>query len=69
MNGYEMLGIAVANGIIYFLCSAILGLIICCIFCIFTMDDINGADLDNFPACAWIGGCIVCVVMVLRCIY
>ena len=66
MNGYEMLGIAVANGIIYFLCSAILGLIICCVF---TGDAINGADLDSYPLCAWIGGCIVCVVMVLRCIY
>ena len=66
MNGYEMLGIAVANEIIYFLCSAILGLIICCVF---TGDAINGADLDNCPLCAWIGGCIVCVVMVLRCIY
>lgn len=66
MNGYETLGIAVANGIIYFFCSAILGLIICCLF---TGDAINGADLDNFPLCAWIGGCIVCVVMVLWCIY
>lgn len=65
MNGYEMLGIAVANGIIYFLGSAILGAIICC----FTGDSINGADLDTYPLCAWIGGCIVCVVMVLRCIY
>lgn len=66
MNGYEILGKAVVYGIIYFLSSAFLGLIICCVF---TGDTINGADLDNFPACAWIGGCIVCVVMVLRCIY
>ena len=66
MNGYEMLGIDVVNGIIYLLCSAILGLIICCLF---TGDAINGADLDNCPLCAWIGGCIVCVAMVLWCIY
>lgn len=65
MNGYEILGKVVVYGIIYFLSSAFLGLIICC----FTGDTINGADLDNFPACAWIGGCIVCVVMVLRYIY
>lgn len=65
MNGYEILGKAVVYGIIYFLSSAFLG-IICCVF---TGDAINGANLDNFPACAWIGGCIVCVVMVLRCIY
>ena len=60
-----MLGVAVANGFIYFLSSAILGLIICC----FTGDSINGADLDTFPLCAWIAGCIVYVVMVLRCFY
>lgn len=66
MNGYEILGKAVVYGIIYFLGSAILGIIICCIF---TDDSINGADLDSFPKCAWIGGCIVCVSMVLRCIY
>lgn len=61
MNGYEMLGIAVVNGIIYFLGSAILGLIICCVF---TGDAINGVDLDDFPACAWIGGCIVYIIMI-----
>lgn len=66
MNGYEILGKAVVNGIIYFLCSAILGIIMCCIF---TGDTINGADLDSYPLYAWIGGCIVYVVMVLRCIY
>lgn len=63
MNGYEILGKAVANGIIYFLASAFLGLIICC----FTGDTINGADLDSFPACAWIGGCIVCIIMIFYC--
>lgn len=66
MNGYEIIGKAVANGIIYFLGSGILGLIICGIF---TGNSIGGADLDSFPKCAWIGGCLVCVVMVLYCIY
>ncbi len=61
MNGYEMLGIAVANGIIYLLSSGILGIIICCIF---TGDSINGADLDSFPKCSWIGGCIVYIIMI-----
>lgn len=61
-----MVGIAVVNGIIYLLSSAILGIIMCCIF---TGDTINGADLDSYPLYAWIGGCIVYVVMVLRRIY
>ena len=66
MNGYEMVGTAVVNGIIYLLSSAILGIIMCCIF---TGDTINGADLDSYPLYAWIGGCIVYVIMVLRRIY
>lgn len=66
MNGYEMVGTAVVNGIIYLLSSAILGIIMCCIF---TGDTINGADLDSYPLYAWIGGCIVYVVMILRRIY
>ena len=60
-----MVGTAVVNGIIYLFSSAILGIIMCCIF---TGDTINGADLDSCPLYAWIGGCIVYVVMVLRCI-
>ena len=66
MNGYEILGRAVANGIIYILASAFLGLIICGIF---TSNSMGGVDLDRFPDCAWIGGCIVCVAMVLYCGY
>lgn len=49
MNGYEILGKAIVYGIIYFLSSAILGLIICGIF---TGNSIDGADLDSFPKCA-----------------
>lgn len=66
MNGYEILGKAVVNGIIYILSSAFLGMIMCCVF---TTDYMGGADLDEFPKYAWIGGCIVCIVMILRCGY
>lgn len=61
----KIFGKAVVYGIIYLLGSVILGAIICC----FTGDSINGADLDTFPLCAWIAGCIVCIWMVLWCIY
>ena len=61
MNGYEIFGRAVANGI-YILASAFLGFIICSIF---TSNSMGGADLDRFSDCAWIGGYIVCVAMVL----
>lgn len=64
MNGYEIVGKAVVDGIIYLFSSAILGIIMCCIF---TGDFVNGADLDSYPLYAWISGCIVCVVMVLHC--
>lgn len=64
MNGYEILGKAVVNGLIYLFSSAILGIIMCCIF---TGDLINGADLDSYPLYAWIGGCIACVVMIFYC--
>lgn len=61
MNGYEVLGKAVVNGIIYILSSAFLGLIMCCIF---TTDNMDGADLDEFPKYAWISGCIVYIAMI-----
>ena len=64
MNGYEIFGKAVVDGFMYFLSSAILGLIICCVF---TRNSIGGADLDSFPVCAWIGGCIACIVMIFYC--
>lgn len=60
----KILGRAVVYVIIYLLGSVFLGAIICC----FTGDS-TGADLDSFPLCAWIGGCIVCVAMVLYCGY
>lgn len=66
MNRYEILGIAVANGIVYVVCSAILGALLCCFF---TKDATGLADFDELPKFAWISGCVVCVVMVLRCIY
>lgn len=62
MSGYEVLGIATANGIVYIICSALLGLVLCCLF---TGDDVNGGDLDKFYEFAWIAGCIVYVAMAL----
>lgn len=67
MNGYEMLGIAVANGILYIICSAFLGFVIYVLF-----DESNppvGIVWEKFYICAWIAGCLVCIWMVLWCIY
>lgn len=67
MNGYEILGKAVANGILYIICSAFLGLVIYIFF-----DEPNltvGIVWKKFYICAWIAGCLVCIGMVLWCIY
>lgn len=59
MNWYELIGKITIYSIAYFISSAILGIIIVCGF--------FGSDWDELPKLAWIGGCIVCVIMVLHC--
>ena len=63
MNGYEMLGMAVADGILHIICSIFLGFVIYIL-----LDESNppvGIVWEKFYICAWIASSLLCIGTVL----